>query len=224
MSSKQSLIIKQIHKMNPTLKKKWLTYSMEHFQYVTSVASKEVDNNNMESVSSSFLILKEMFELRSRNQMTTEKMNTILNNYNNSYSSAGFIMTTTAGAFVDLYYLARSFKPVEGENPVLSLSYLGVRHIRQIKYFLKTFLLYESVFSIENTNTNLRCLQIKPEINLSQLLNSYGYLNQRPKSPKTQSPANLKQTKLSKIKKTECLQYPEKYEWIVGKGCYKRKV
>ena len=232
MSSKQSLIVKQIHKMNPTLKKKWLTYCIQHFQYVITNGPFDINNSTMKMVSSSFLILKEYFELRSKNQITNKKIDTILNNYKKYYSDVAQPMTLIAGTFLDLYYLARSFKPVEGKNPVLSLSYFGAAHSRHIKYFLKTFLLYESVLSIENTeDTNRRCLQIKPEINLSQLLNSYRYLNQTPKTPRqsqererdknsAKTPSPHKIGKKNSLKKAPCQAQPDTYEWIVGKGCH----
>ena len=196
---KNSLIFKQLHKMEPKLQEYWLNMISKYFYnvYLNCKTRYGIEKEFNEFINKiiDFMIfcLKsykekdektdyEAFDLQQ--EYFVKNLQKYLKNLSSDLTTKIInLLTSLFAPFLDLYTLLRSFKkPQNNINSILNICYFGSEHVENISYFLKDIMQeYELVyyknnrnyFTKNNTNKVNRCLTFDKDINIDEILNQY---------------------------------------------------
>ena len=196
---KNSLIFKQLHKMNPKLQKYWLNMIDKYFYNIylncKTIFGIEKEFNEFINKIIDFMIFclenyKEQDEIADYEafDLQQEYFEKNLQKYLKNLSSdltekINHLSTSLFAPFLDLYTLLRSFKkPKNNINSILSVCYFGSEHVENMSYFLKNIMReYDLIFEVNNRNyftkNNTekvnRCIKFDKNINIDELINNY---------------------------------------------------
>ena len=199
---KNSLVFKQLNKMDPKLQEYWLNMISKYFYNVylncKTIFGIEKEYNEFINKIIDFMIFclenyKEQDEIADYEAFDLQQEYFVKNlqKYLKDLPSdltdkITHLSTSLFAPFLDLYTLLRSFKKPENNiNSILNVCYFGSEHCENMSYFLKNImqdyeLIYEknnrNYFTKNNTEKVNRCLTIDKDVNIDEILNHYKQL------------------------------------------------
>ena len=215
-----SLIMKQINKLSPSLKNMelWKDAMKAHLKDENEKFNDRFgfkkSTNITERLEFFMLLLKDDYDTI-HSKLKDKK-------YRDFLTDEIDVSISENSMLLDFYYVTRAFKIPKGDiNPFLSISYLGDYHRENIVNLLVNILgYYDLVDTVENQNeNNVRCT-VLPNINLNKIALEYGVdikdnlkISPTPKrspTPRKKSPRNKSPRKKTPRKKTPRKKTPRK--------------
>lgn len=163
------LVNKQLRfldKYQKNIIKKYLKYYTE---YVNINILKRKDYLILDNIHNNIITLLNARDVFDK----TEIMQKLYNNFiDGSLTKYAIYQLKKNSVILDIYTIARSLKSTD-VNPIINIFYFGNQHIENITYFFTEIMNgYDIIFENRISSNTIRCIDIKPYIDLDLVINS----------------------------------------------------